>query len=66
MLYKGRVELLYKDNGVNLRHTHGEEKRDIRISYETHGRKMMPSQRRSNQAKNTPQKKQEQYRILDI
>lgn len=32
MLYKGRVELLYKNNGVNLRHTHGVEKREIRIS----------------------------------
>lgn len=53
LLYKDRGERM-KDNGVNLRHTHGVGTREIRISKADRKHmeeKTIPSQRRSTQAK---------------
>lgn len=50
LVHQNRVKRMKKDSGVNLRHTHRVETRDVRTSKADmkYGRKM-PSQRRSNQ-----------------
>lgn len=67
LLYKDRVERMKKDNGVNLRHTHGVETREIRISKADRKHmeeKMIPSQRRSTQAKTSHKRNKSSIEFL--